>query len=198
MQQQPPQQPQGQQQQAAPAQPQAAPGGEVTLYEGVRKHSASWWDYTKWVLVIAFGSTAGAFLTKIEFFSQWPLWLLGVIGIPGIFYAYLKHITTKYKVTSRRVEWERGVISKDVDSLELWRVLDVRYNQNMMDRILGNATITLVGTDQSDPELHIHGLPNHRKLFENLRDAIQAARTRGRPMEFVGHEGGMEEAGMFQ
>ena len=170
----------------------------MTLYEGVRKHSASWWDYTKWVLVIAFGSTAGAFLTKIEFFAEWPLWLLGVIGIPGIFYAYLKHITTKYKVTSRRVEWERGVISKDVDSLELWRVLDVRYNQSLMDRITGNATITLVGTDQSDPELHMHGLPKHRKLFENLRDAIQAARTRGRPMEFVGHEGGMEEAGMFQ
>lgn len=186
--------PQGQQPQAAPH---VAPSGEQVLYEGARRHSASWWDYTLWVLVIAFGSTAGAFLQRIEFFSEWPLYLVGLIGIPGILFAYLRHITTKFKVTNRRVEFERGVISKDVDSLELWRVLDVRYQQNLVDRVLGNGTITLMGTDQSDPELKMHGLPNHRALFEQLRDAVQTARTRGRPMELVGQDGFGEDAAMF-
>ncbi|MEM6992864.1 MAG: PH domain-containing protein [Myxococcota bacterium] len=197
VQQQPMQQQHNQMQQPMQHQPNVAASGEQVLYEGVRKHSASWWDYTKWVLVIAFGSTAGAFLQRIEFFSQWPLYLIGLIGIPGIIFAYLKHITTKFKITNRRVEFERGVVSKDVDSLELWRVLDVRYNQNLVDRMLGNATITLIGTDQSDPELNMHGLPDHRALFEKVRDAVQAARSRGRPMEFVGQEGFGEEAGMF-
>lgn len=177
--------------------PQHAPDGEKILYQGVRRHSASWWEYTKWVLVIGFGSTAGAFLMRVDFFSAYPVWLLGAIGIPGIVWAYLQHATTKYKVTNRRVESERGVISKDVDSLELWRVLDVRYNQSIIDRILGNATITLIGTDQTDPELHLHGLPDHRKLFESLRDAVQAARTRGRPLEMVGQEGFGEDAAMM-
>ena len=178
-----------------PQQQQAAAGGEQILYQGVRRHSASWWDYTKWVLAMGIAGTAGGFLMKIEFFSQWPLYLLSLIGIPGIFLTYLRHVTTKYKITDRRVEYERGVISKDVDSLELWRVLDVRYKQGVVDRMLGNATITLVGTDRSDPELNMHGLPNHRQLFEQLRDAVQAARTRGRPMELVGQEGMAEDAG---
>ena len=177
--------------------PQAAANGEQILYQGVRRHSASWWDYTKWILAMGIAGTAGSFLMRIEFFSQWPLYLLSAIGIPGIFLTYLRHVTTKYKVTNRRVEFERGVISKDVDSLELWRVLDVRYNQNLMDRMLGNATITLIGTDQSDPQLNMHGLPNHRQLFEQLRDAVQAARTRGRPMELVGQEGVEDVGGMF-
>lgn len=189
--------PQGQPQR--PVAPNVAPAGDVVLYEGVRKQSASWWNYTKWILVMAGASTLGAFAQRIEFFSNWPLYLAGLIGIPGIIYAYLQHITTKYKITTRRVEFERGVVSKSVDSLELWRVLDVRYKQGVVDRILSNATITLIGTDQSDPEFNIHGLPNHRRIFEQLRDAVQAARTRGRPMEFVGHgDGNLEEVGMFQ
>ncbi|MCA9698301.1 MAG: PH domain-containing protein, partial [Myxococcales bacterium] len=47
------------------------------------------------------------------------------------------------------VETEHGVLSKTVDSLELWRVLDVKYNQSLIDRIFDNGRITLVSTDQS-------------------------------------------------
>lgn len=185
---------QGQAQQGHPAQGQGQPqaaaptaqGGTAQLYEGGRRHSASWWAYTKWVLVMILGSTVGALLMNIEFFSTWPLWLLGFIGLPGIFYAYIQHISTKFRITTKRVEWERGVIRKQVDSLELWRVLDVRYSQTIIDRMLGNATITLVGTDQTDPELNLHGLPKHRELFEKLRDCVEAARRSGRPLEMVG------------
>ena len=177
---------QGQPQQAQPQGSAPAAHGDEKLYEGGRRHSASWWSYTKWVLVMILGSTIGALLMNIDFFASWPLWLLGFIGLPGIFYAYIQHISTKYRITTRRVEWERGVIRKQVDSLELWRVLDVRYSQTIIDRMLGNATITLVGTDQTDPELNLHGLPNHRQLFERLRDCVEAARRRGRPLEMVG------------
>ena len=107
----------------------------------------------------------------------------------------MRHITTRYKITLRRVEFERGVISKEVDSLELWRVLDVRFSAGLLDRIVGNATVTLIGTDQTDPALELYGLPNARKLFEDLREAVQAARHTSRPMELVGQEGAMEHVG---
>ena len=169
----------------------ASPAADV-LYKGQRKHSASISGYLKWVLVSAIGSTLGVLLGKIEFFAQMPLWVLGLVGVPGLFMVWLRHITTKYTVTLRRVETEHGIVAKTVDSLELWRVLDVRYAQSLFDRMTGNATITLVGTDQSDPELRLHGLPDHRALFEKLRDAVQAARQGNRPMELVGQDGWAE------
>lgn len=172
----------------------ASPSADV-LYKGVRKHSASISGYLKWVLVSAVGSTLGVLLGKIDFFAQFPLWVLGFVGVPGIFIVWLRHMTTKYTVSLRRVETEHGIVAKSVDSLELWRVLDVRYDQSFFDRMTGNATITLVGTDQSDPELRLHGLPNHRALFEKLRDAVQAARQGNRPMEFVGQDGWAENMG---
>jgi uncharacterized membrane protein YdbT with pleckstrin-like domain len=178
-------------------QPQGATGGPSNdiLYQGRRRHSASIGQYSKWIVVSAIGSTLAALLGKIDFFATWPLWALGLVGVPGMIYVWLRHVTTKYTLSLRRVECEQGIIAKSVDSLELWRVLDVRYTQSLFDRITGNAKITLIGTDQSDPELLLHGLPEHRKLFEQVRDAVQVARQGNRPMEFVGQDGWAEHMG---
>ncbi|MCA9709442.1 MAG: PH domain-containing protein [Myxococcales bacterium] len=165
------------------------------LYEGIARHSASIGGYAKWILVCVVGTTLGVLLQQIDFFAKFPLWLLGLLGLPGVLVVFLRHITTRYKITLRRVEFEKGIISKHVDSLELWRVLDVRYSQSLVDRMTGNGRIVLVSTDKSDPELLLFGLPNHRHLFEQLRDAVQAARQTSRPMELVGQDGYAENMG---
>ncbi len=175
-----------------PAGSHAQPGHDEVLYEGVMRHTASVGSYLKWTLASVLGGVGGYFLGKIEFFADWPLWLLGLVGIPGLVWTFLNHISTRYKITARRVEYERGVLSKNVDSLELWRVLDVRFKQNLIDRMLGNASVVLIGTDQTDPEFELYGLPDARRLFEQLRDAVQAARHTSRPMEMVGADGMME------
>jgi hypothetical protein len=45
---------------------------------------------------------------------------------------------------------DRGRRALDaLDHLELWRVLDVRYERNLIDQIFDNAKIILIGTDQT-------------------------------------------------
>jgi hypothetical protein len=67
-------------------------------------------------------------------------------------------------------------------------VLDVKFAQSLLDRILGNAKVILTSTDQSHPELVLYGLPNARQLFERVREAVAVARHGNRPMEIAGHE----------
>lgn len=172
----------------------AGPQSEV-LYEGVAKHSVSIPGYAKWVMVSVLGGLAAFGLGKISFFSSWPLWVLGLVGLPGMLVVFLQHVTTRYKITLRRVETERGIVTKKVESLELWRVLDVRYTQSIFDRLTGNGRVVLESTDKSDPKLELHGLPEHRKVFEQLREAVQAARHTSRPMELVGSDGAMDDLG---
>lgn len=169
--------------QQEPAQP--AQASSEVLYTGPCKQTAWLGGYIKWFLVCVAGGLVAWGLSYVEFFAAWPMWILGLLGIPGLFWTFLKSKSTHYKITLRRVEFERGVLTKEVDSLELWRVVDVRYRQSLLDRVLNNATITLLSTDQSDPEFSIYGLPHHRKLFEDLREAVQSARQKGRPMEFA-------------
>jgi uncharacterized membrane protein YdbT with pleckstrin-like domain len=177
-----------------PAGSTAGPHSEV-IYEGVAKHSVSIPAYTKWVLVSVAGTTAAVLLGKIDFFKSWPLWVLGLVGLPGLLVVFLHHVTTRYKISQRRVETERGIITKRVESLELWRVLDVRYSQSIFDRLTGNGRVVLESTDKSDPKLELHGIPEHRKVFEQLREAVQAARHTSRPMELVGADGHAEDLG---
>lgn len=162
------------------------------LFAGTARHSSQLTTYLKWVLVSLLGGVAAYFLKDLEFIKDngIPVWVLVLIGIPGMVWTYLKVVTTKYTIDRRRVELEEGVVTRRVDSLELWRVLDVQYEQSLLDRLTGNAKIRLMGTDQSHPTLELHGMPAHRQLFNDLREAVQTARHSNRPMELVGGGGG--------
>ncbi len=169
------------------------PGSEEVLYEGIAKHSANIGTYLMWVAVCVLGGAVGYGLLQIPALSGYPMWVLSLVGVPMLLWSYLIHIKSKYKISRRRVETERGVLTTRLDTLELWRVLDVRYERNLIDQIFDNAKIILIGTDQSDPSLVLYGMPNHRQLFERLRDAVQAARHTNRPMELApGAHGGHE------
>jgi membrane protein YdbS with pleckstrin-like domain len=176
-----------------PAGSTAQPGHDELIYAGPAKHGAYAWDYLKWVLVGALCGAVGTGLGYIPALAGYPLWLLSFVGLFGIVGTFLKHATSRFKLTLRRIELERGILSKSIDSLELWRVLDLKYTQNVFDRILGVGRITVMSTDQSTPELVLYGLPNGRAIFERLRDAVQIARHTSRPMELVGGEHGLME-----
>jgi membrane protein YdbS with pleckstrin-like domain len=82
----------------------------------------------------------------------------------------------RFRVTNTVIEYERGMLSKRIDVLQLWRVRDVVYKQNLVDRILGIAHVEVVASDATNPDLEIVGMPASRQLFEQLRDSIEIQR----------------------
>jgi membrane protein YdbS with pleckstrin-like domain len=82
----------------------------------------------------------------------------------------------KFRVTNTVIETERGIISKRIDVLQLWRCKDVQYKQNLIDRVLGIAHITVFASDATTPTIEIVGMPASRQLFEQLRDSIEIQR----------------------
>jgi len=82
----------------------------------------------------------------------------------------------KFRVSNTVIEYERGLLSKRIDVIQLWRVKDVSYRQTLVDRILGIAHIQVIASDVTTPNLEIVGLPASRQLFENLRDSIEIQR----------------------
>ncbi|MDX2089729.1 MAG: PH domain-containing protein [Kofleriaceae bacterium] len=82
----------------------------------------------------------------------------------------------KFRVTNTVIETERGLLSKKIEVLQLWRCKDVSYRQNLIDRVLGIAHIDVYASDATTPHIEIVGLPASRQLFENLRDSIELQR----------------------
>lgn len=93
-----------------------------------------------------------------------------------VFGVHVYRRSIKFRVTNTVIEYERGVLSKRIDVVQLWRVRDVVYKQNLVDRILGIAHVEVIAQDATNPDMEIVGMPASRQLFENLRDSIEIQR----------------------
>jgi len=149
------------------------------FYEGV----PSWKAYLGHYVLTVFGTLLLIGVLRLLQDSQTStmrrlLDVLIPIGVAAIFFfcitLYRKSI--KFRVTNANIETERGILSKNIDVLQLWRCRDVRYRQNLIDRILGIAHIEVFAQDATTPHLEIVGMPASRQLFENLRDSIEIQR----------------------
>jgi len=100
------------------------------------------------------------------------------LGVAAIYFAvlYLYRKSIRFRITTTNIETETGVLSKRIDVLELWRCRDVRYKQNLLDRILRIAHIEVFTADVTTPHLEVVGLPASRQLFEQIRDSIELQR----------------------
>ena len=143
------------------------------------------WIFCGVVLVAA--GIAGLFYHLAHRMPQWehgvPWWAflaLAFIGCCFVLVPLIQSKTIRYRVSNYRIDYERGLFSKDIDTLELWHVEDVRFHQSFIDRLLGVGNITVVSHDETMPMLVMHDIPHSRELFEQLKQRIIAVkRSRG-------------------
>jgi membrane protein YdbS with pleckstrin-like domain len=154
-------------------------GVRKMIYEGV----PSWKGYLGYyVAAVIAGAAAIAVLIGVISPRSEPMTKVLEVVIPlaavAVFFVgvNLARRGTKFRVTSTVIETERGLLSKRIDVLQLWRCRDVRYKQSVMDRILGIAHIEVFAQDATTPHLEIVGMPASRQLFEQLRDSIEIQR----------------------
>ena len=101
---------------------------------------------------------------------------LVLVGLIWMLTLELRRKGMRYKLTGRTIDLESGVFSKRIETVQLWRVQDIDFQQSFMDRIFGVANIHITTTDRSTPEINLRGLPASREVFEGLKDAADLAR----------------------
>jgi uncharacterized membrane protein YdbT with pleckstrin-like domain len=109
-------------------------------------------------------------------------WIGGWLLLPLIIGAFLllsvwaRTRSARWKLTSRRIEIETGLLSKRIDTLELWRVRDVELRQTVLDRLVGTCTLLITAHDGGSPVLELRGLPEDRTIYDRLMAAVMQAR----------------------
>lgn len=100
---------------------------------------------------------------------------MGIVLIPVVWTK-----TIRYRITNYRIDLEHGLLSKKIETLELWHVEDISLYQSAVNRILGVGVITVISRDDTNPQLKLEGLPQPRPLFESMKQRIIAVkRQRG-------------------
>lgn len=85
-----------------------------------------------------------------------------------------------YTLSTLRLEIQRGLFGRHIESVELWRVRDVILDQTFLERARGVGRITVYSSDQADPVLELGPLAAAKPVFDRLRDAVAAARKDAR------------------
>jgi len=91
-----------------------------------------------------------------------------LIGYHAILYR-----NAKYLITDTKIQRESGIISKEIEHIELYKVLDIHYKS-----LFGRGIITIESKDSSSPELVI-SVPDARDVFHRIEKALPEARQRG-------------------
>jgi membrane protein YdbS with pleckstrin-like domain len=163
----------------------APPAESVTIFSGC----VSQWMGFKSYLFALFIDALG--IAALIYGSLHHEELIGTIGIIAglalllastamLFYVFLSIRSTRYKITTRLIERESGLIMKKVDALDLGRVKHVDMKQSFVERALNVGTIEVYSSDREEPQLLIEDIPNVRPVYEKLRDAvIDLSRRRG-------------------
>jgi uncharacterized membrane protein YdbT with pleckstrin-like domain len=101
--------------------------------------------------------------------------------IVPIFYAIWKWLVVhniRYELTSERLRVRRGVLNKELDEIELYRVRDYRLEQPFFLRIFSRGNVTVTSTDVSNPIVTLRAVPNSERVRELVRHSVEECRTK--------------------
>ena len=120
----------------------------------------------------------------------WPVHVALWVGATvALLWPWILSKTIKFRISNYRIDFERGIFTKRIDTLELWHVDDIRFYQSFIDRILNVGTIAIISGDRTTPEMPIRGIPNPRPIFETLKQRIISVK-RQRGVIKMDHTGG--------
>lgn len=104
--------------------------------------------------------------------------LLITIGNSIIRTAQLKSI--HYEVSTDRIEFARGIFSRRIDNLDMFRVVDMKLHRSLLDCLTGVGTVTLVTKDETDPVFEFEKVARPKDLYDIIkRAALEADRKQG-------------------
>jgi len=106
--------------------------------------------------------------------------------IVPIFIAIWKWIELRawqYEITTERIHVTRGVFSKQIDDMELYRVKDITVLEPFLLRLFSAGDIVLQTSDRSSPSMILRGVPNPKELRDLIRKHVEACRDKKRVSE---------------
>ena len=119
----------------------------------------------------------------------WGLVLLPVFGLGLLLWlrGWYLVASTSYRLTTQRLFRQRGLVAKNLEEVELFRVKDVTINQGFFQRLLGVGSVVVLSTDDTTPRLELAGIHDPVGAKESIRNAFRAARQREgmRMAEFI-------------
>lgn len=162
---------------------------EVIFYEGSPKLRGEFGLVFKCVMAAIVLAAVPIVYGMINGRGDYPWWLAAACWVGAVLVLILPLVLVRknrYRISNYRIDYEQGLLSKRIDTIELWHVDDVQMMQTLLDRILGVGTINIHSNDPTTPVLLLRSLPEPRKLLDAIKTRIIAVKRQRGVVKFSG------------
>ena len=129
------------------------------------------------LLLIVVAAVAG-YLTALVNDRDVPDWVIiaiwvvaAVVILIWVVVPFLRWITTAYTITSRRVLFTTGIITRTGRAIPLTRINDVQFEKELIDRLLGCGTLK-VSEASEQGGLQLHDVPQVESVHRLLTSLV--------------------------
>lgn len=122
-----------------------------------------------------------------EIFPLYAIIITYVLLILYLIYRYLFQINISWTISDEQLIYRRGVISIEIDYLELYRIYDYTEYSTFLDRIFHLKNVRIVSTDHTSPTLTIKGINYKEDLLTELRSKVEQRKDQRRIYEIANH-----------
>lgn len=155
-------------------------GAAELIFKGSPSWKGQFWSVVAAALLVVVGLAAAPVL-HMGAAVEWSPALIAAAVVAGLgllwsLVLWASRTTLTFHVTTRAIDVESGLLSKNIETLQLWKVRDIELRQSLTDRVLGVARIRIFTTDVTTPQFELWGLPASRTVFEKLKESIEIAR----------------------
>jgi membrane protein YdbS with pleckstrin-like domain/DNA-directed RNA polymerase subunit RPC12/RpoP len=163
------------------------PGDEKDVF----RKRPTWRAFFGRIFLAVLFAAAGLILALSASASPTLKWVIGLFGLGLGLILFLvvlvKRYSLLYRLSTQRLFVYRGLISRRIEELELFRVRDIDVLQNFWERIFHYGRMTVYSTDATTPKFEIVGLGDPLRVKDIIRFNFRNARIRERvrPTEFV-------------
>jgi uncharacterized membrane protein YdbT with pleckstrin-like domain len=117
--------------------------------------------------------------------TRWPVpWFLPALAVAfvlgGVGLAYLQVKFTEFVIDAERITCRKGILSRTVQSVELFRIQDVRSIHPWWQRLFDIGAVVVMTSDSNNPVWRLPGMKHAEQLRNELNRAAIALRdTKG-------------------
>jgi uncharacterized membrane protein YdbT with pleckstrin-like domain len=158
--------------------------GETVFFHG----HPSWLSMTpflvRWMVVSLVAGIAAGIASIVADGREQTSWvIMAVLAVWLLTYArgQLRRRRVTYRITSRRLTVETGLVSRRLHEARLEAIQDVRVRQTLLQRALGTGTVHFDTAGELGYDLRFRGVDDPRRIVRAVDRALDGSRPEWYP-----------------
>lgn len=98
---------------------------------------------------------------------------------------YVMLVSQKWIIGDETLCRIKGVFARHTDYIELYRIVDYKESQTLLQRLMGIKTITIFSTDRSDATMDMRGISVDEDVIGHIREKVEKCKIDKRIYEIT-------------